>query len=305
MAPSKLSFITLDVFTSTPYEGNPLAIVKLPDGTVLTQNQKQSIAKEFNLSETVFLHEQTDADRQNQSAKIDIFTTTAEIPFAGHPTVGSANYLLRLIQDKDSNSITSLNLKAGKFAIEKTPTDDRVTISIAHNVHIHSSPFKDRPFGKEPVVSIVKGMTFILASLPDLEALSKQSRGHLESDECYAVYDRLDEGWQEGLVASAFYVDLGVSDQGARRLRTRMHAWREDPATGSAMSALTSYLSLQNGKAGKYRYEVVQGVEMGRESHIFVEVAVKDGKDGFEIEEVLLSGNAVQVMEGTLNVPEE
>jgi PhzF family phenazine biosynthesis protein len=305
MAPTQLSFMTVDVFTTTPYKGNPLAIVKVPGGTLLNQSQKQRIAKEFNFSETVFLHEQTDEDRQNHSAKIDIFTTTAEIPFAGHPTVGSANYLLRLIQNKNSNSITSLNLKAGKFAIQKTPTNDGVTISVAHNVHIHSSPFKDRPFGKQPVVSIVKGMTFILTALPDLEALGKQNKGHLDLDEAYTVHDQLDEDWREGLVASAFYVDLGVSDRGARKLRTRVHAWREDPATGSAMSALTSYLSLRSGRGGRYRYDIVQGVEMGRESDIFVEVAVKDSRDGVEIGEVLLSGNAVQVMEGTLNVPED
>ena len=89
--PIQLDFITVDVFTQTKYEGNPLAIVKVPSTTTLTQEQKQSIAREFNLSETTFLHEQP---TEKLSWKVDIFMTTAELPFAGHPTIGTACYAL-------------------------------------------------------------------------------------------------------------------------------------------------------------------------------------------------------------------
>lgn len=306
---TQLSFLTLDVFTSTRYTGNPLAVVKVPQTTVLSQNQKQRIAREFNLSETVFLHEQTKHDLRDSSVRIDIFTAKAEIPFAGHPTVGTANYLLRLLKDDQLNNVKALQAKAGRFGITLNPAAAGVQVSVAHNVHIHASPFADRPFGQFPVVSIVKGMTFILAQLPDLDSLGLQTDNLIGADNTYTSQDALDEGWRTGIIQTYFYVDLDVNPHTQiRSLRTRNFGSREDPATGSAASALTSYLSLQEGKPGRYRFAITQGVEMGQRSEIFTEVAVKaaaGATEGVEIEEVLLSGCAVEVMQGTLLVPDE
>jgi PhzF family phenazine biosynthesis protein len=80
MAMIKLDFVTVDVFTASRFTGNPLAIVKIPGDITITQDQKQKIAQEFNLSETVFLHEDAGSPEE---WKVDIFTTTAELPFAG------------------------------------------------------------------------------------------------------------------------------------------------------------------------------------------------------------------------------
>ncbi|KAJ9604292.1 hypothetical protein H2200_011126 [Cladophialophora chaetospira] len=302
---TQLSFVTLDVFTSTRYTGNPLAIVKVPQSEALSQSQKQRIAREFNLSETVFLHEQTQKDREDESVRIDIFTALSEVPFAGHPTVGTANYLLRLLKDAPLNKVKALQAKAGRFALSINPSiaGGGVQIAVAHNVHLHDSPFAESSFGKHPVFSIVQGMTFILPQLPDLDSLGSEARNLLDASETYTSYKRLDEGWREGLIGSYFYVDQGKSSEGVRNLRTRMFASREDPATGSAASALTSYLSLQEGNPGRYTYKIVQGVEMGQKSEIFVEIGVREGNGGVEIEEVLLSGSALQVMQGTLEVP--
>lgn len=82
----KLEFAIVDVFTDKRYEGNPLAIVRLPASSKVTQEQKQNIAREFNLSETTFLHEPT--SEESCAWTVDIFTTNAELPFAGHPTIG-------------------------------------------------------------------------------------------------------------------------------------------------------------------------------------------------------------------------
>lgn len=89
-----------------------------------------------------------------------------------------------------------------------------------------------------------------------------------------------------------------------------MFGSREDPATGSAASALASYLSVQTGRAGRYKYRLTQGVEMGQKSQIAVEVSVKAtgterGNDNVEVEEVLLSGSAVLTMQGILEIPDE
>ncbi|EXJ84227.1 hypothetical protein A1O3_04894 [Capronia epimyces CBS 606.96] len=322
--PTQLSYVTLDVFTSTRYTGNPLAIIRVPQHVVLSQSQKQRIAREFNLSESVFLHEQMQHDRHDQSVRIDIFTAYAEVPFAGHPTVGTANYLLRLLQDDGLNGVKALQVKAGRFGISLNPAVSGVQISVAHDLHIHASPFADTPFAHHPVVSIVKGMTFILAQLPDLHSLAAQSHNLVGADATYTAKDGLDQGWRDGIVVSYFYVDLGTTtttttatttpsdadrkghqDVPVRSLRTRSLGSREDPATGSAASALTSYLALQEGKPGRYRYVLTQGVEMGQRSQIFVEVGVKSRDDGpgVEIAQVLLSGSAVQVTKGSLEVP--
>ena len=302
---SQLAFITLDVFTSTRYTGNPLAVVKVPQSIVLSQSQKQRIAREFNLSETVFLHEQTASDLADASVRIDIFTAVAEIPFAGHPTVGTANYLLRLLQSDPLNKVQALQAKAGRFGITLNPAVSGVQIVVAHNVHLHAAPFAQHQY---PVFSIVRGMNFVLARQPDLEALGAQTVNLLGAENTYSpavLNAALDDGWREGLLGTYFYVDLGVSGDGAvRNIRTRMFATREDPATGSAASALCSYLSLQQGKAGTYKYHLTQGVEMGQRSEIFVEVRVKEAQDGVEIDKVLLSGCAVLTMQGSLEVPE-
>ena len=74
------NFVTVDVFTTSPYEGNPLAIVQLPKGASITEDQKLKVTKEFNLSETVFLHEDSEA---GNGRRFDIFTVVGEIPWAG------------------------------------------------------------------------------------------------------------------------------------------------------------------------------------------------------------------------------
>ena len=112
MPSEQLRFYQLDVFTTTPYKGNPLAIVHLPPGRDLEPEQKLKIAREFNLSETVFLHA-----IEGDQAKIDIYTTTEELPFAGHPTIGSGWHLLNDVRP----GITLLT-KAGAIPVAPLPS---------------------------------------------------------------------------------------------------------------------------------------------------------------------------------------
>lgn len=201
--PTTLSFVTLDVFTTTRYTGNPLAIIRVPSSTTLTQSQKQRIAREFNLSESVFLHEQTDSDRSDSSVRIDIFTAHAEVPFAGHPTVGTANYVLRILRHDDPlNGVRALQAKAGRFGITLDDSVAGTRVAVAHNVHVHSSPFAGRSYAAYPVVSIVKGMTFILARLPNLDALKNQSGNLVGTENTYTSQNALDEGWRTGIVCT-------------------------------------------------------------------------------------------------------
>jgi PhzF family phenazine biosynthesis protein len=284
----KLSFTTLDVFTNVPFSGNPLAIVHVPTSLrdSLSQAQKLQIAKEFNLSETVFLHE---TPKDAEEVPIDIFTIVDEIPFGGHPTIGTAYHLL---SQRNRPNLKALLTKAGRIAIEAGEVIDieGVEAEIPHNVHVHSvtvqTSHSDVP---SPVVSIVKGVTFTLVELPDVAALGKVSGPvSLETSS-------LDTEWDAGLLGTYYYVKFEAAHN-VQQLRTRMFAFGiEDPATGAAASALCSYLAIQEG--GNF-FQITQGVEMGRDSEIGVEVTTTE--DGKGVSKVVLTGVATEVMTGSL-----
>ncbi|OAA79343.1 Phenazine biosynthesis PhzC/PhzF protein [Akanthomyces lecanii RCEF 1005] len=311
----ELPFETYDVFTDTPYRGNPLAVVTIPADLPAppTQAQKQAVAREFNLSETIFIHEPA-SPSSSSSRTVDIFVTNAEIPFAGHPTIGAAVSLL-----SGSGAVDTIVTKAGPIPVSSTgPNAARA--AIPHNVHLHAKKLRDLASSSAhlleglsavpavhaaeldaPIYSIVNGMAFVLIELPSLEVLAQAA----ESPFTGPVGALLDEGWRSGLCCRFYYVRTGTSRTGEEdgvevvTLRTRMiDALCEDPATGSASSALCCYLSAALGeqKAPKRRYELTQGVEMGRESNIVVDVTMKDNT----IDQVHLSGQAVKVMKGTL-----
>ena len=284
----------------------------------LTQEQKQNVAKEFNLSEIVFLHLPVPG-ASFKNVEIDIFTSQAEVPFAvgcgddndlgqllifqGHPTVGSSHYLLNALKE-DTEVI---NTKAGPIPISRDPKTGGVRALIPQTFHIHKATF-DSPLTPKAaeVTSIVKGMSFIFCPLPDLEILAKAAENlNVRKYGVTATYDPrdLDEGWQVGLVGTMYYVAQGIDEFGRKMYRTRMWGSREDPGTGSASSALGCYLAGQEPAdlgAGPFQYALTQGVEMGRTNDISVEVT--RGKDGLGIEEVLLSGAAVSVMEGVVEI---
>ncbi|CAG5185814.1 uncharacterized protein ALTATR162_LOCUS11410 [Alternaria atra] len=319
MAPSsQLDFVTLDVFTSQPYGGNPLAIVRIPHDRTLTQEQKQTIAREFNLSETTFLHENADGATEDKWT-VDIFMTSQELPFAGHPTVGTACYALgRTARERGIHSgvmEASFNLKAGCVGLRYDCGKMTAKASIPHDVHIHKKRYtKDELFVLQPrlaeahqqgkfgvkddhsIVSIVKGMTFVLVELESEEALGMVSLAGQS-----LKVEGLDQGWDQTFIGTYFFVRTGKSNEGATKLRTRMiEGPLEDPATGSAASDLAAYLSLMAG--GEYKtlkFEIVQGVEMGRRSEIFIEVEMTEERT---VSQLFLEGGAVQVMEGRLTI---
>ncbi len=134
-----LEFVTVDVFTSNSFAGNPLAIVRIPPGLNVSQSQKLSIACEFNHSETTFLHEKGESSREDAWI-VDIFTTTAELPFAGHPTIGTACYILqRIAQERgvrDGVIEASFKLKAGPTGLQYDVVEKMTTAALPHNVYV-------------------------------------------------------------------------------------------------------------------------------------------------------------------------
>ncbi|KAM7207416.1 hypothetical protein V8F20_002296 [Naviculisporaceae sp. PSN 640] len=341
----KLPLVTLDVFTSQRYLGNPLAVVFLPASlqSTITQETKQRIAREFNLSETVFLHTQDDESTQEEGVvakpsqvKIDIFTTNEELPFAGHPTIGSAYLVLKHL---GWGHVQSLLTKAGPIQLNSTTGDGNVSAKIPHAVHIHQKTLNDiltvgdiAPEAAEsikaalsnnpetraaelsaPVVSIVRGMTFVLVRLPSLAHLAEVSTS--KSLDFNLAKGLLDQGeWEDSFVSRYYYVLQDENEgSGEYKIRSRMvEIPSEDPATGSAACTLASYLAIGGGLGRKteqwdeldFRFEITQGVEMGRKSDIFVGATVeKESETGeVKVKDIKLGGTAVVVMEGSLLV---
>lgn len=374
-------FATLDVFTSTPFLGNPLALVVVEDKeraaldggdttTTTTLSTKQRIAKEFNLSETVFLYlapgetlaaPAPGAGAQKRSREMRVFTIDKELPFAGHPTIGTAYFVLRHL---GWDHVDALVPPAGAIRIARD-AGDAVTARIPHDVHLHARTLRSlmeegdgddddyEGVGREevekglerrrrrttreriaqalhedevvraaeldaPAFSIVRGMTFLLVALPSLAHLAKVDAAGARLN--FGPLGLLDEGpWGEGFVSRYYYVVTGGEgdEKGAREeveVRARMVELAfEDPATGSAASALGCYLSLKRDGGGDHddgkgveevRYRVTQGVEIGRKSDIELDVVSSAGGEGGarKIEEVRLGGAATVIMTGDIRV---
>ncbi|EGU82733.1 hypothetical protein FOXB_06741 [Fusarium oxysporum f. sp. conglutinans Fo5176] len=310
-----LQFTTLDVFTTSAFEGNPLAVVTIPPPSQqapLTQSQKQRIAREFNLSETVFVHD-VENRAETDERKIDIFTPQFELPFAGHPTIGTAVFL-------QPQGVKTMIAKAGRIDLEFENGSPRALIP--HDVKLHKERVPKHEIeggwdGKlaevaaadegAPLFSIVNGMTFALVNLPSLELLGAAKVGAMG----YIDGDLQDDGWKHDFDSRRYYytlLDGETSSDGkhVQNLRTRLvKRTMEDPATGSAACALSCYLALHKLSANSIRFNITQGVEMGRESLIVVDVEVEtDGAGERKVKTVHLSGKAVEVMKGTVRVPQ-
>lgn len=297
-----LAFTTVDVFTTTRYAGNPLAIVHLPADHTLSQAQLQTIAREFNLSETVFISPLPPSDAANTPAwRLRIFMTQAELPFAGHPTIGSACYALGTLAKGATKGRLVCN--AGPIEVDFADGVARAAIPHAFHRHVEHRFSTEQVLALQPgltgvkavdIVSPVKGMNFIAVQLASVDDLGKVAVTGVKPTA------RLDKDWDVGFCGAYFYIVLSAAD-GVVKVRTRMiEGIMEDPATGSAACGLCCFLAMTVGGGRRTRFEVVQGVEMGRRSEIGVEVTLKEG--GGEVERVELSGSAVKVMEGTLEV---
>lgn len=317
---SKLRYSTLDVFTHTRFGGNPLAIVHVPSGSQLTYEQKLSIAREFNFSETVFLYEPAPTAEPETEIEISIFTPTAELPFAGHPTIGTGFYIISGMAGifaAAAPSRITLRTLSGAIPVQFDCKHHQTRLLVTHNVKVHPSfdctalkaqqpqlatvDFVNGLGAAEPICSIVKGMNFFLFEFTSVDALARlqQFPGGVALPEGYL-------GDYDGLLGVYSYVRLGTltSADGAvmtMRLQTRMFLGLvEDPASGSAASALGSYLALTTAGRARVRvFEITQGVEMGRRSEIRVKVVLTE--EGV-VKEVELGGGAVGVMEGVLTL---
>jgi trans-2,3-dihydro-3-hydroxyanthranilate isomerase len=297
-------FVTVNVFTDTRFRGNPLAVV--PDASGLTDAQMQAIAAEFNLSETTFVLPPEDP---RNHARVRIFTRTSEMPFAGHPNVGTGFVLATMAGDPPEHytfeEVAGLvrvhilrdatgTISGARVAAPRSLTIDIgvPTETVAACAGLAESDIAT--LCHTPLVASV-GAPFVIAEVASVEALSRATPDVSAFRDAAARFPEL-----AGRLSLYLYA---WSDSGERRLRTRMFAplggtW-EDAATGSAAAALAGLLtSLAPGDNVDLQYAIEQGVEMGRPS-LIVASAVKTGEGPVSAS---VAGTCVPVMRGTLQV---
>ena len=288
--PTMTDFLVYDVFTDRPFGGNPLAVI--PDATAVPEDRLQSIAREFNFSETSFVYP---TEHPDHDARVRIFTPTMEIPFAGHPIVGTALALHALGRVRES-----LTFELGVGPVPVTIEDGAATFTtrvplktwpgpspeiVAKSVGLPTDVIRiDR---HAPTIASV-GLPFAIAELTTADALAACET----STDAFRAFEPL---WP-----TTGHYDLLVYARNGSKIDARMFAppdgIPEDPATGSAAAALSAFLCQIDGKSGAF--EITQGVTMGRPSHITAKVTMEDGTPVA----VAVTGRAVKVMEGRLTL---
>jgi trans-2,3-dihydro-3-hydroxyanthranilate isomerase len=297
------SFLVLDVFTKESFRGNPLAVV--PNAEALTTPQMQAIARQFNLSETVFL---LPPENPAHTARARIFTPSFEMPFAGHPTVGAAIVLAetRFGRREQRDSILMIEESIGpvrcavtvlprqasyaEFDSPRLPAEVGQAASLAALASALGLAESDIGFDRHRPTVYSAGAAFTYVPIASLEALGRAAPS---AGFAAAAGDAL------GILA---YTRLAENE--AFSFQVRMFAPAsgilEDPATGSAAAAFAGVLArFEALPDGKTHRPLLQGVEMGRRSEIALEMEAADGT----LLGVRVGGHAVRTASGRMTVP--
>lgn len=309
-----LRFLTADVFTSVPFTGNQLAIVfgadALPADTLL------NIAREFNYAETVFVYP---PDEPGHTRRVRIFTPGAELPFAGHPTIGTAHALVATGEVPAAGDEVTVVLGEGigpvpvrvtlrngapvfaQLTAAKLPEERPCDVPLDKLAQLLSLSPDDFLGGDYSPAGVSVGLPFLLVPVRTIDAV-KRTR----------IRDDLWEEHLRGKWASnpmVFAVGRDPEDaslpEHVRGCDVRARVFvpglsvPEDAATGSANAGLAGYLAQRTPRDGTLRWEVAQGVEMGRASRLSIEAQKNDAR----ITAIRVGGSTVLVSEGTMRIP--
>ena len=292
----KLRYLLCDVFTDRPFGGNPLAVFPAAEG--ISDETMRAIARELNLSETVFVFRGSAPGR----VRVRIFTPSMELPYAGHPTVGTACMLAQeglLGMDRRGMTRVTLEELVGPIAVDVRLDGDawsasfavRSALEVQHDVpsptEIAELLSLDVADLEGDAVAASLGVAFLLVGVRDVDALS---RARLSAP----VWDRL--------LAHAWAPHVYVWTRAGAALRARMFApamgIAEDPATGAAASALAGWLA-RDAEEGSHAWVIEQGNEMGRPSVIEAAAVVSD----HALAGVRIGGRVVRIGSGELVLP--
>ncbi|HJT71586.1 MAG TPA: PhzF family phenazine biosynthesis protein [Terriglobales bacterium] len=290
----RLPFVQFDVFTSQPLEGNPLAV--FPDGRSLSDDEMQAIAKEMNLSETTFILPRDPAIEKERGIRVRIFTVQEELPFAGHPTLGTA-FALR---GASGSREIRLELNVGTVPVRFEDNDGQPAFGEMKQNDPVFGPIHDREKISEvtgiplddidadlPVQTVSTGLPFTLLPLRNLAVAERLNINHKQTS------DYLSSSGGKFL----YSVTRETVDPTAR-LHARMLFYNgEDPATGSASGCAAAWMVRHGVARPDERVMIEQGIEMKRPSRIFVRAS----RDNDRVVNVRVGGNVVEVLRGELS----
>jgi trans-2,3-dihydro-3-hydroxyanthranilate isomerase len=288
----RLPYVNVDVFAAKALEGNQLAV--FTDANGLTTEQMQAIAKEMNYSETTFILPRPFEEERDKGIRVRIFTVNEELPFAGHPTLGTA-WVLRGIGGADD---IVLDLNVGKIHVQFSELDGQAFGEMRQRDpvfgQIHSRDDVARAVGLRtediahdvPIHSVSTGMMFVIVPIQNLKTLQQLT---LDLKRAQAYLDSTD--------GKFFYFVCRETADPKARLHARMLFYNgEDPATGSAAGCASAWMAMHGVANSDERVLIEQGIEMRRPSRIFVRAE----KKGNEVVNVRVGGHAVEVARGEL-----
>lgn len=302
-----MRYVTFDVFTDRMFGGNQLAV--FPDASGIPEELLLPITREFNFSEVTFCYPAPDAQH---TRRVRIFTPAEEMPFAGHPTIGTAAALAlcegALGADASSGRLqlalgvgtvpVDVRIKGprrawGELSVAKLPEIGPAVPTLNTLAEILSLEPSDLVGGSLSPQAVSCGIPFLLVPLKSVDAV-RRARVRVDRWE-----QTLKKSWAPEILVAARDPDVSDHHWHARMFAPGLNI-AEDPATGSAIAALGGWLAVKDSRAeGQFAWTVSQGVEMGRPSHLEVSV----DKAGGAVTAVRVAGEAVLTGEGTLFLP--
>lgn len=291
----RLAMAQWDVFTSKPLEGNSLAVFF--DARGLSDAEMQSIAKEMNLSETTFVCPRDAATESERGVRVRIFTVQEELPFAGHPTLGTAFALRR----QSGPPQVTLDLNVGKVPVrfeetsghaafgEMTQVDPVFGLQHDREGVARATGLRVEDFDPAlPIETVSTGVPFTVTPLKSLTVIQR-----LRVDAGRAA-EYLEKTGGKFL----YFVSRETVDPEAC-LHARMIFYNgEDPATGSAAGCAAAWMVAHEVAKSEERVLIEQGIEMRRPSRIFVRASLQNNRRDNRIVNVRVGGNAIEVMRG-------
>jgi trans-2,3-dihydro-3-hydroxyanthranilate isomerase len=291
----RFPFVQLDVFSSKPFEGNALAV--FTDARGLTDQHMQAIAKEMNLSETTFILPQDAAVEREKGVRVRIFTVAEELPFAGHPTLGTA-FVLR---GSTAVQEVSLELTVGKIPVrfddvpgepafgEMTQADPQFGLVHDREAVVRAAGLLDGDIDPSvPIQTVSTGVPFTIVPLRGLEIIRRMRVDLAGATE-----------YLEQTGGKFFYFVTRETVDPKARLHARMIFYNgEDPATGSAAGCAAAWMVAHGVAQPDERVMIEQGIEMKRPSRIFVRAMRTDNR----VVNVRVGGNVVEILRGELSL---
>ncbi len=286
----RLPFVQVDVFTSVPLEGNQLAV--FADGRSLSDAEMQAIAKETNLSETTFILPRDAATERERGVRVRIFTTTEELPFAGHPTLGTA---MVLRGDSGAEEV-ALDLNIGRIPVRFSTRD-----GLPFGIMAQRDPeFKQKHSREDVARAAGLAIDDIADDLP-IQTVSTGNPFAMVPLKSLAVLQNLSPAWAslkaylEKTDAKFLYFVSRETLNPDAKLQSRMFFYNgEDPATGSAAGPCAAWAVQYGVVPADQQVLMEQGVEMKRRSRIFFSA----GRNGDRIVNVRVGGHVVEVVGG-------